>query len=179
MREIYSCSCLTVLPGLVWVLLSKKYTLFPGALYSKTQVRPKFLMMLRMGRICPAAADAVWQPSIGVGARGCRCTKVAMMHSASSLVLPSDTGYVLLARIFACALHCTPPSNFHHRFTIHSIHLTAAVRPTSSAAFGPPAPPTPCRARRACAKSKRERQAQLRSAQISPSFPFHFVSFRN
>ena len=128
--------------------------------------------MLRMGRICPAAADAVWQPSIGVGARGCRCTKVAMMHSASSLVLPSDTGYVLLARIFACALHCTPPSNFHHRFTIHSIHLTAAVRPTSSAAFGPPAPPTPCRALRSCAKSERRGKRKCGARRFPLPFPF-------
>ena len=33
LREISSCSCLTVLPGPAWVLLSKKYILFPGALY--------------------------------------------------------------------------------------------------------------------------------------------------
>ena len=33
LREISSCSCLTVLPGPAWVLLSKIYTLFPGALY--------------------------------------------------------------------------------------------------------------------------------------------------
>ena len=32
LREISSCSCLTVLPGPAWVLLSKKYILFPGAL---------------------------------------------------------------------------------------------------------------------------------------------------
>ena len=30
LREISSCSCLTVLPGPAWVLLSKKYILFPG-----------------------------------------------------------------------------------------------------------------------------------------------------
>ena len=30
---ISSCSCLIVLPGPAWVLLSKKYMLFPGALY--------------------------------------------------------------------------------------------------------------------------------------------------
>ena len=34
-REISSCSCLTVLPGTAWVLLSKKYILFPGTLYSR------------------------------------------------------------------------------------------------------------------------------------------------
>ena len=34
LREISSCSCLTVLPGPAWVLLSKKYILFPGALYT-------------------------------------------------------------------------------------------------------------------------------------------------
>ena len=33
LRDISSCSCLTVLPGPAWVLLSKKYILFPGALY--------------------------------------------------------------------------------------------------------------------------------------------------
>ena len=33
LREVSSCSCLTVLPGPAWVLLSKKYILFPGALY--------------------------------------------------------------------------------------------------------------------------------------------------
>ena len=38
LREISSCSCLTVLPGPAWVLLSKKYILFPGALYRD---RPK------------------------------------------------------------------------------------------------------------------------------------------
>ena len=32
LREISFCSCLTVLLGLAWVLLSNKYTLFPGAL---------------------------------------------------------------------------------------------------------------------------------------------------
>ena len=35
LREISSCSCLTVLPGPAWVLLSKKYILFPGALYTQ------------------------------------------------------------------------------------------------------------------------------------------------
>ena len=32
LREFSSCSCLTVLPGPAWVLLSKKYLLFPGAM---------------------------------------------------------------------------------------------------------------------------------------------------
>ena len=35
LREVSSCSCLTVLPGPAWVLLSKKYILFLGALYSE------------------------------------------------------------------------------------------------------------------------------------------------
>ena len=35
LREICSCSCLTVLPGPVWVLLNKIYILFPGTLYSQ------------------------------------------------------------------------------------------------------------------------------------------------
>ena len=33
LQEISSCSSLTVLPGPAWVLLSKKYILFPSALY--------------------------------------------------------------------------------------------------------------------------------------------------
>ena len=43
LREISCCSCLTVLPGPAWVLLSKTYILFPGALYSLwVWVRPSF-----------------------------------------------------------------------------------------------------------------------------------------
>ena len=34
MFEISSCSYLTVLPDPAWVLLSNKYILFPGALYT-------------------------------------------------------------------------------------------------------------------------------------------------
>ena len=38
--EIHSCSCLTFLAGLDWVLLSKIYKPFPGSLYSHLWRKP-------------------------------------------------------------------------------------------------------------------------------------------
>ena len=37
--EISSCSCLTLLPGPAWVLLSKIYKPFPGSLYTVTKLK--------------------------------------------------------------------------------------------------------------------------------------------
>ena len=151
------------------------------------------MLRKRTRRVCPAAADAVWKPSIGVGARGSglsvhQChddaeAKAASLPLSCPLLLfsrfpfRSDTRYVLLARILACALHCTP-SNFHHRFTINSIHLTAA-RGRAAYVLGRL---RSSRSSHSLSRPPRLREERAASASAERAdFPFHFlfVSFRN
>ena len=51
LREIFSCSCLPVLPGPVWVLLSKIYRPFLGALYILSYTKTAMHKPLQTSRL--------------------------------------------------------------------------------------------------------------------------------